>query len=190
MLNFAQGEMATFSAYIALILLSPTATPFLKGSGLFHNIIPGLPWPVPLAHRRGHRVWLRGRGGDPAHIYPAARGKARASHHQHHDRAAARRQRCDGGALAHPTPPVPKPVPSRHRRPVPHRWSATALRVNWHMADAPRSPPARRRDTEADQGRPRLPCTVLEPARSRAGWHRRQQNGAAGLGNGLLRSEL
>ena len=49
MLNFAQGEMATFSAYIALILLSPSASPILKGSGLFHDLIPGLPWPVPLA---------------------------------------------------------------------------------------------------------------------------------------------
>jgi branched-chain amino acid transport system permease protein len=47
-LNFAQGELATFSAYIALLLLNPGART-LTGSGLVSNLIPGTPWPVPVA---------------------------------------------------------------------------------------------------------------------------------------------
>ncbi len=47
LLNFAQGEMATFSAYVGFLLLRPTEV-ILAGSGLI-GILPGLPWPVPLA---------------------------------------------------------------------------------------------------------------------------------------------
>ncbi|MCP3909614.1 MAG: branched-chain amino acid ABC transporter permease [Actinomycetia bacterium] len=47
LLNFAQGELATFSAYIGFLLLSPTGVA-LTGSGLV-SVLPGLPWPVPLA---------------------------------------------------------------------------------------------------------------------------------------------
>lgn len=47
LLNFAQGELATFSAYVGFLLLRPTEL-VLAGSGLV-SIIPGLPWPVPLA---------------------------------------------------------------------------------------------------------------------------------------------
>jgi branched-chain amino acid transport system permease protein len=47
-LNFAQGELAVFSAYIALLLLNPGART-LRGSGLIADYIPGTPWPVPLA---------------------------------------------------------------------------------------------------------------------------------------------
>lgn len=47
LLNFAQGELATFSGYIGLLLLSPPGAA-LAGTGLV-GILPGLPWPVPLA---------------------------------------------------------------------------------------------------------------------------------------------
>lgn len=47
LLNFAQGELATFSAYVGFLLLRPTEV-ILAGSGLV-SIVPGLPWPVPLA---------------------------------------------------------------------------------------------------------------------------------------------
>ncbi|MCP5027950.1 MAG: branched-chain amino acid ABC transporter permease [Actinomycetia bacterium] len=47
LLNFAQGELATFSAYIGFLLLSPSGVA-LTGSGLV-AFLPGLPWPVPLA---------------------------------------------------------------------------------------------------------------------------------------------
>jgi branched-chain amino acid transport system permease protein len=47
MLNFAQGEMATFSGFVAyLLLLGPR--PGLKGSGVA-GWIPGVPWPIPAA---------------------------------------------------------------------------------------------------------------------------------------------
>ncbi len=46
-LNFAQGELATFSAYVGFLLLSPTGTA-IAGVGLI-SFLPGLPWPVPLA---------------------------------------------------------------------------------------------------------------------------------------------
>ena len=45
--NFAQGEMATFAAYISFLLLAGP-TPFLTGSGII-GVIPGVPWPIPLA---------------------------------------------------------------------------------------------------------------------------------------------
>ena len=47
LVNLAQGEMATFSAYVALVLTSPV-TPGLAGGGLV-SLIPGHPWPIPLA---------------------------------------------------------------------------------------------------------------------------------------------
>ncbi len=47
LLNFAQGEMATFSAYIAFVLLIGPA-PGLKGGGIA-DLIPGVPLSVPLA---------------------------------------------------------------------------------------------------------------------------------------------
>jgi branched-chain amino acid transport system permease protein len=47
-LNFAQGELATFSAYIALLLLNPGAGA-ITGSGLVADLVPATPWPVPLA---------------------------------------------------------------------------------------------------------------------------------------------
>ncbi len=47
LLNFAQGEMATFSAYIAFVLLVGPA-PGLKGGGIA-DLIPGVPLSVPLA---------------------------------------------------------------------------------------------------------------------------------------------
>ena len=47
LLNFAQGELATFSAYVGYLLLAPTGTA-IAGAGLI-GILPGLPWPVPMA---------------------------------------------------------------------------------------------------------------------------------------------
>ncbi|MCP3991879.1 MAG: branched-chain amino acid ABC transporter permease [Actinomycetia bacterium] len=47
LLNFAQGELATFSAYFGFLLLSPTGAA-VTGVGLI-SFLPGLPWPVPLA---------------------------------------------------------------------------------------------------------------------------------------------
>ena len=47
LLNFAQGEMATFTAYIAFVLLSGPQ-PRLTGGGLA-GIIPGVPFTIPLA---------------------------------------------------------------------------------------------------------------------------------------------
>ncbi|MEM8922051.1 MAG: branched-chain amino acid ABC transporter permease [Actinomycetota bacterium] len=48
LLNFAQGELATFSAYVGFLLLSPTGAA-LTGAGIVRFLLPGLPWPVPLA---------------------------------------------------------------------------------------------------------------------------------------------
>ena len=45
--NFAQGEMATFTAYIAFVLLSGPQ-PRLTGGGLA-GLVPGVPFPIPLA---------------------------------------------------------------------------------------------------------------------------------------------
>lgn len=45
MLNVAQGEMATASAYVALVLSTP-ATPALAGTGLVAAIVPFSPWPL------------------------------------------------------------------------------------------------------------------------------------------------
>lgn len=47
-LNFAQGELATLSSYIALLLISP-GVGGLNGSGIVDDLVPGAPWPVPLA---------------------------------------------------------------------------------------------------------------------------------------------
>jgi len=47
LLNFAQGEMATFATYIALILTSPIS-PALPGTGLA-SWLPRTPWPIWLA---------------------------------------------------------------------------------------------------------------------------------------------
>ncbi len=47
LLNFAQGEMATFTAYIAFVLLSGPQ-PRLTGGGLA-GLVPGVPFPIPLA---------------------------------------------------------------------------------------------------------------------------------------------
>lgn len=47
LLNFAQGELATFSAYVGFLMLAPTGTA-AAGIGLV-SFLPGLPWPVPLA---------------------------------------------------------------------------------------------------------------------------------------------
>ncbi len=47
LLNFAQGEMATFSAYVAFVLLTGPV-PGLKGGGIA-GWLPGVPWSVPLA---------------------------------------------------------------------------------------------------------------------------------------------
>lgn len=47
LLNFAQGELATFSAYFGFLLLSPSGAA-LTGAGIV-SVLPGLPWPVPLA---------------------------------------------------------------------------------------------------------------------------------------------
>ncbi len=46
-LNFAQGEMATLSAYTGYLFVAP-ASPALAGVGLI-SFLPGLPWPVPVA---------------------------------------------------------------------------------------------------------------------------------------------
>jgi branched-chain amino acid transport system permease protein len=45
LLNVAQGEMATFSTYIGLIVHSPV-TPALAGTELAHALLPGSPWPI------------------------------------------------------------------------------------------------------------------------------------------------
>ncbi len=47
LLNFAQGEMATFAAYVAFVLLAGP-TPRLTGGGLA-GLIPGVPLSIPLA---------------------------------------------------------------------------------------------------------------------------------------------
>ena len=47
LLNFAQGEMATFTAYIAFVLLSGPQ-PRLTGGGLA-GLVPGVPFSIPLA---------------------------------------------------------------------------------------------------------------------------------------------
>jgi branched-chain amino acid transport system permease protein len=47
LLNFAQGELATFSAYVGFLLLRPTE--LALAGGALVGILPGLPWPVPLA---------------------------------------------------------------------------------------------------------------------------------------------
>ena len=47
LLNFAQGEMATFTAYIAFIFLSGPQ-PRLTGGGLA-GLVPGVPFSIPLA---------------------------------------------------------------------------------------------------------------------------------------------
>ena len=47
LLNFAQGELATFSGYVGFLLLTPS-TAGIAGAGLV-GLLPGLPWPVPLA---------------------------------------------------------------------------------------------------------------------------------------------
>ncbi len=47
LVNFAQGEMATFCAYVALVLASPV-NPALAGGGLA-GWLPGHPWPTPVA---------------------------------------------------------------------------------------------------------------------------------------------
>ncbi|MGF1600057.1 MAG: branched-chain amino acid ABC transporter permease [Acidimicrobiales bacterium] len=47
LLNFAQGELATFSAYVGFLLVSPAGAA-ITGAGLV-SVLPGLPWPVPLA---------------------------------------------------------------------------------------------------------------------------------------------
>ncbi len=46
-LNFAQGELATLSAYIGFLFVAPSSLA-LSGSGLI-GVIPGLPWPTPVA---------------------------------------------------------------------------------------------------------------------------------------------
>jgi branched-chain amino acid transport system permease protein len=46
-LNFAQGELATFSAYVGFLLLSPAGAS-LAGAGLV-GWLPGVPWSVPMA---------------------------------------------------------------------------------------------------------------------------------------------
>lgn len=45
LLNVAQGELATFSTYLALVLTTP-ATPALAGTGLASALLPGSPWPL------------------------------------------------------------------------------------------------------------------------------------------------
>ncbi len=47
LLNFAQGELATFSAFVGYLLLGPH-NPGVAGGDLV-GFLPGLPWPVPLA---------------------------------------------------------------------------------------------------------------------------------------------
>ncbi|MPY91489.1 MAG: branched-chain amino acid ABC transporter permease [Acidimicrobiia bacterium] len=48
LLNVAQGELATFSTYLALVLTTP-ATPALAGTGLVAALLPGSPWPLWLS---------------------------------------------------------------------------------------------------------------------------------------------
>jgi branched-chain amino acid transport system permease protein len=45
--NFAQGEMATFAAFVSFLLLTGPR-PFLRGGSVV-GLIPGVPWPIPLA---------------------------------------------------------------------------------------------------------------------------------------------
>ena len=47
LLNFAQGELATFSAYVGFLLVRPTE--LALAGGALVAFLPGLPWPVPLA---------------------------------------------------------------------------------------------------------------------------------------------
>lgn len=47
LLNFAQGELATFSAFVGYLFLGPH-NPGVMGEGLV-GFLPGLPWPVPFA---------------------------------------------------------------------------------------------------------------------------------------------
>lgn len=47
LVNLAQGEMATFSAYLALVFSTP-ARSALAGGGIA-SVLPGHPWPVPVA---------------------------------------------------------------------------------------------------------------------------------------------
>ena len=47
LLNFAQGELATFSAYVGFLLLSPSGAA-ITGASLL-AFLPFLPWPVPFA---------------------------------------------------------------------------------------------------------------------------------------------
>ncbi len=47
LVNFAQGELATFCGYIALVLATPVS-PRLAGGGIA-NWLPGHPWPAPVA---------------------------------------------------------------------------------------------------------------------------------------------
>ena len=47
LLNFAQGELATFSAYFGFLLLSPQGAA-ITGAGIV-GILPWLPWSVPAA---------------------------------------------------------------------------------------------------------------------------------------------
>lgn len=46
-LNFAQGELATLSAYVGFLFVAPSSLA-LSGSGLVGSL-PGVPWPIPLA---------------------------------------------------------------------------------------------------------------------------------------------
>lgn len=48
LLNVAQGELATLSTYLALVLNTP-ATPALAGTGLAAALLPGSPWPLWLS---------------------------------------------------------------------------------------------------------------------------------------------
>lgn len=47
LVNLAQGEMATFSAYLALVFSTPTGSG-LAGVGIV-SVLPGHPWPIPIA---------------------------------------------------------------------------------------------------------------------------------------------
>ncbi len=47
LLNLAQGELATFSAYVALVLATPGSAA-LAGAEIA-EVLPGHPWPAPLA---------------------------------------------------------------------------------------------------------------------------------------------
>jgi branched-chain amino acid transport system permease protein len=48
LLNTAQGELATVSTYVGLVLHTP-ATPTLAGTGLAVTVLPWAPWPLWLA---------------------------------------------------------------------------------------------------------------------------------------------